>query len=48
MNMTMKKVAGFHSFDLGFLIFVAEADDFRRGLGIRLVQKEVDVMLCTA
>lgn len=46
--MTMKKVAGFHSFDLGFLEFVAEGEEFRRGLGIKFFQNEVDVTLCTA
>jgi hypothetical protein len=47
MNMTMKKVAGFHSFDLGFLVFVAEGEEFRRGLGTKFFQNEVDATLCT-
>lgn len=46
--MTMKKVAGFHSFDLDFLDCVAGSEDFRRGLGIKLFQNEVDATLCTA
>jgi len=44
MNIAMKKVAGFHSFDLGFLTFDTEPD-FRRGLGTRSFQNEADVTL---
>lgn len=45
--MAMKKVAGFQSFDLGFLTFDA-VSDWRKGLGIRFFQKEIDTTLCTA
>lgn len=45
-KMMMKKVAGFHSFDFGFLrdFFgpkFGSGSDRRRGLGIRDFQKEV-------
>jgi len=48
-NMKIKKVAGFHSLDFGLNFFAAEGEeDLRRGLGIRLAQKDGWVMLCTA
>ena len=43
----MKNVAGFHSFDLGILLLVVEAEDFRRGLGTKFLQNDVDATLCT-
>ena len=42
-NITMKKVIGFHSLDLGFLIADLEFD-FRRGFGMRLAQKDVEAI----
>lgn len=37
----MKNVAGFHSFELGFLVaFIDGEEDFRSGFGIKLLQKE--------
>jgi len=47
-NMTMKNVAGFHSFDLAFFLRAAVGELFRRGLGIRLIQNEVCAMLGVA
>ncbi len=41
----MKKVAGFHSFDLAFFFSAALGELLRRGLGIRLIQNEVWAML---
>lgn len=41
----MKKVAGFHSFDLTFLLRAAVGELFRRGFGIILSQNEVCVTL---
>jgi len=40
-NITIKNVAGFHSFDLAFFFMASVGDFFRRGLGIRLSQNEV-------
>ena len=39
-NMMMKKVAGFHSFDLNFFPSTALGELFRRGLGIKLSQND--------
>ena len=44
-NMKMKNVAGFHSLDRGDFEADFDLERFRRGLGIKLVQKEGWVML---
>jgi len=41
----IKKVAGFHSFDFGFLDLTPGVLDLRNGLGIREAQNEREVML---
>lgn len=40
-NITMKKVAGFHSFDLAFFFMETVLELLRRGLGIKLSQNEL-------
>jgi hypothetical protein len=47
-NMTMKNVAGFHSFDLAFFFNTAIGELPRRGLGMRLTQKDVWAMFVEA
>jgi len=39
-NIMMKKVAGFHSFDLGFLEAAESEGLIRKGFGISETQKE--------
>ena len=41
----MKNVAGFQSLDFGVFFAAEGVEDLRRGLGIRLAQKEVCTML---
>jgi len=45
MKIMMKKVAGFHSFDFGFLDLMPGVLDLRNGLGIREAQNDREVML---
>jgi hypothetical protein len=40
-NMTMKKVAGFHSLELTFFFKAARGELWRRGFGTRLSQNDV-------
>ncbi len=44
----MKKVAGFHSFDLAFFFSAVPGELLLRGLGIRLIQNDVWAMLGAA
>lgn len=41
----MKNVAGFHSFDLAFLLIIAPGELLRSGFGTRLAQKDGCMML---